>query len=1226
MNDPSGPPMMNIKNFLHHFIGLITGLFFLILTGCGSPFGSHEKTTRSSTSPQITDKDLQGMMQQVIGKTPIEETPVTTDGVQVVIQQGHTGIIQAVAMSPDGRYAVSGGMDETAKLWDLASGQEIQSFSGFGMMGPRHLAFSDDSHTVVVADMQTVKVFDVSTGRELRTVEPFIVERLAISGNGEWMAVSGRHLQRNKSRRTLEVIHLVTGQTAPPLPDSEDHSPLVINRNGRLLVTQRTEDDGELVLWDLAAQRPIRELGDSSEIWLAALSPDGTILATQDLDDGTLTVRNIQTGEILYTKDAPDPDNPGGISMTFSPDGRLLALSFFSRPAQILEARSGEVQTEMIATAINFSPDNRQLIIGKPPNGAPILVDQESGKETLISRGTSAVQEFSLTADGHTLIVGMSDGSAKIWNLITGEITGVIEGPSPFASVSVMPNGKLLATGGLHGAVSIWNIASRQLVKQLRPDDPLQQDDPSQFQSAIVRFTPDGLALAVGMGTEVRLWDTHTWEPRWDDTVPLKGWTIGSLVTPSPDSPKGIQQMSFSPDGRLLAISTSGFAGVWDSQTGDDLYAIGGGGMRSLLDLAFSSGGGNSKPAINNPLDLHNQLVGVRDIKTLAFSPNGTLLFSVGMMGKQFWETGSGRQIPLTLPSLGASPDPKQVVKGFEVNMSKGGAFRPDGKMVAYSHGRGIKFLDLKTRREHSPLSGHTSDLTDLAYSPDGRFLISGAKDGAIRLWDGHTGKEHVSLLAIGRDDYVAVTPDQYYRISKHGIKGVAFRVDGTLYPFDQFDLRFNRPDIILDRLGQASPRLIHSYRQAYEKRLRKMGLTQERLGTDMHLPEVEIINRNVPASVTTPTLSLHIKARDTAYPLDRLNVYVNDVPVHGTAGLPFSNQNTAMDERELTIPLVSGRNKIQVSVMNQQGTESLRQTVYTIYSAATIPQDLYVVAIGVSQYKNPAYDLRFAAKDAQDVIQAYQATHHPWSNIHVLPLTNDLATREEILKAKNWLMQSQVHDLVIVFAAGHGMTDEAANYYFGTYDIDADNPAGNGLPYEEFEFLLDGIPALKKVLLLDTCFSGEIENDAPVLLKETQPNVKQTGQVTMRAFKPIRGISLVPDTGSEGTVERLSPDVIRFQQDWFADLRRGTGAAVISSSSGNEYSLEGPQWGNGVFTYALLQGLKNRQADANTDQRITVSELQSFVIDQVRELTQGGQNPTVRHQNLEYDFAVYAF
>jgi uncharacterized caspase-like protein len=103
-----------------------------------------------------------------------------------------------------------------------------------------------------------------------------------------------------------------------------------------------------------------------------------------------------------------------------------------------------------------------------------------------------------------------------------------------------------------------------------------------------------------------------------------------------------------------------------------------------------------------------------------------------------------------------------------------------------------------------------------------------------------------------------------------------------------------------------------------------------------------------------------------------------------------------------------------------------------------------------------------------------------------------------------------------------------------------------------------------------------------------------------------------------------LSAAMLRFQQDWFADLRRGTGAAVISSSSGSEYSLEGEQWRNGVFTYAVLQGLKNGMADANKDRIITVSELQAYVIDQVRALTRGGQNPTVRRENLEYDFAVY--
>lgn len=140
-----------------------------------------------------------------------------------------------------------------------------------------------------------------------------------------------------------------------------------------------------------------------------------------------------------------------------------------------------------------------------------------------------------------------------------------------------------------------------------------------------------------------------------------------------------------------------------------------------------------------------------------------------------------------------------------------------------------------------------------------------------------------------------------------------------------------------------------------------------------------------------------------------------------------------------------------------------------------------------------------------------------------------------------------------------------------------------------------------------------------------------RAGSITVRAFKAARGVSVIPDEGSVQSITSdpagttyLSTQMLRFQQDWFADLRRGTGAAVISSSSGNEYSLEGEQWKNGVFTYALLNGLKNHEADANKDRTVTVSELQGYVIDQVRKLTEGGQNPTVRRENLEYDFAVY--
>jgi uncharacterized caspase-like protein len=92
--------------------------------------------------------------------------------------------------------------------------------------------------------------------------------------------------------------------------------------------------------------------------------------------------------------------------------------------------------------------------------------------------------------------------------------------------------------------------------------------------------------------------------------------------------------------------------------------------------------------------------------------------------------------------------------------------------------------------------------------------------------------------------------------------------------------------------------------------------------------------------------------------------------------------------------------------------------------------------------------------------------------------------------------------------------------------------------------------------------------------------------------------------------------------QELFADLRRGTGAVVIASAGGAEFALESEKWKNGVFTHAVLRGLKG-EADRNKDGRVQVSELRDFVEPVVRRLTAGRQVPTTRRENLALDFAV---
>src|SRR5690606_16365913 len=91
-----------------------------------------------------------------------------------------------------------------------------------------------------------------------------------------------------------------------------------------------------------------------------------------------------------------------------------------------------------------------------------------------------------------------------------------------------------------------------------------------------------------------------------------------------------------------------------------------------------------------------------------------------------------------------------------------------------------------------------------------------------------------------------------------------------------------------------------------------------------------------------------------------------------------------------------------------------------------------------------------------------------------------------------------------------------------------------------------------------------------------------------------------------------------------FTDLRRGTGATIISSAGGAEFAMESDEWKNGLFTYCLLHGLKDKAADTNRDGQIMLSELQTYLRKEVTELSSGVQQPTSRIENLSMDFRIW--
>ncbi len=1278
---------------------LATALYTAALALCAA----HVALSQTPQLPRIPSaNEMWRRLQEMSGKVPLAEG-TTAGGIQVVFQTGHAGIVSSVAMSADGRHALSSSWDETAKLWDVASGQELRTITGLDMTGAS-VAFVSGAGKMIVHGYTGARLIDLATGRTLREIGG-IGAGSAISADARFAAVrlmrdeAGRRSVTLEQKSVLSIIDLAHDLEPATLTLRGEAVPLAVSNDGQTVVVRRLDsvsvlrmnDDArwQVEVWDVAANKlrsKLKSADGGVESLSQSLSPDGQLLAVSGLGK----VRLYSTAHGEQQLELPTGDALSAASVLFSPDGRLLASYAYtgdpSRPGvHIWEIPSGRSVTSFDASAVNFSADSRMLIVGRESGGAPALRELESGKESPLTGGISAVVDLAVIADGNSVVAATELGGLRHWDIRTGQLLRTFDCPGGTGtrSVSASSSGPWLAASCNDGGVYVWNTQSGALLRTLNSPAPGKYG-----VMAIARFDPAGRRVAFSVNEQIAVWDVlegrelrHLTLPRNDSSLlegtgSLEGATeevrsqyaeqlerYGMTAQQEAEWRHGVRAFAFHPGGRYVAVAKMD-ASTWlvDTDTGQVVrrfqrgtpaqpspaprqpeaaqsamlqQLLGGRGLsrrqKKAIEEAMRSAGaqGNAANAVmlRRPDDLLDEF---DMVASLAFTPDGRQLLTLGTRGERTWDVESGSPIERPDPATVAGLDPSEPFGSFGVpidfDRSGGLAVSADGQLAARGYGNRVKIRDIASDQEIVQLAGHTSDVTSIVYAASARLLVSGSRDGTLRIWSVPQRRELVQLIALGPADYVAVTPDQYYRASKRHIGGVAFRVNQQLFPFEQFDLRFNRPDIVLERLGSTPPEIVQGYRAAYQRRVRKMGFTEQILSGEFHLPEVALAGASVPTTTDAASLKLLVRASDADFALDRVNVFVNDVPVYGTAGMKISDPQAHTYAQEVEVPLVPGRNKIQVSVLNAQGTESLKQTAYTTSTANPGTPDVYVLAIGVSRYRNAAYNLRFAAKDAADLIAAYRESGGAGA-VHVLDLSNEKATRTGIREARDWLAKARVNDLVVVFAAGHGMTDARQDYFFGTHDIDPGRPEQSGLPYEDFEALLDGIRAMRKVLLIDTCFSGEIDKDEAIVVAGAKAG--EEGTVSMRAFKVARGVNVVaddsaPSNPADPASAALPGDVLRFQQELFADLRRGTGAVVISSASGNEYALEGEQWSNGVFTYALLNGLKNSRADANQDRTITVSELQAYVIDEVRTLTAGGQNPTVRRENLDYDFVVF--
>jgi len=497
-------------------------------------------------------------------------------------------------------------------------------------------------------------------------------------------------------------------------------------------------------------------------------------------------------------------------------------------------------------------------------------------------------------------------------------------------------------------------------------------------------------------------------------------------------------------------------------------------------------------------------------------------------------------------------------------------------------------------------------NITHVSVKSNGKIGVT-LLSGQFILMNPKTGVNEVLLVSNG-DNYIFKTDENFYKVSKEGLDLVTYRIGNKAFPFEQFDAIFNRPDLVLKKLNSKDNSLISLYKKAHEKRLKKLGLSPTTHISLQSIPTCAINNINdIPSFTESNTIDLSYKFGDSQS-LQSYNIWVNNVPIYGKKGKSISGKKTYSNSEK--IELVYGVNKIQIASRNKDGYESLIETFFIDKTGIKPAKNLYLITIGTSSYKDNNFNLSYPVKDGKDLLALMSDnSKKSYDAVITKSLFDEEVTIENVASLKTFLSQTTVNDVVILFVAGHGVLDANFDYYFGTYDMDFNSPKERGLAYDDLESVLDGIKAKRKILIMDTCHSGEIDEEEVFFSEEDE---EQEEDISFRS------------AGSAIKTDETKPSASKMMNLLFNDLRKGTGATVISSAGGTEYAMESDEWKNGLFTYCMLMGLKNGKADLDNDGAINLIELQTYVTEKVKGLSHGKQIPNTRIQNLELDFKIW--
>jgi RNA polymerase sigma factor (sigma-70 family) len=512
---------------------------------------------------------------------------------------------------------------------------------------------------------------------------------------------------------------------------------LSVSADGKLaVVASAGHMHGALRVFDLTTGRARdgERSGHADEA--VALSADGRTLAIKE--NNAVTLRDAASGKELCKIALPDA-NPRTLTgwLAFSPDGKALAVTSRGETIHLLDVEQGKVIRSFAhketVFAVAFSPDGQLLAGGGYDSEGGTyfgrLWEVATGKELRrFSCGKGGIRTLAFAPDGKTLAGGGDDGRMRLWDVETGKEQRAFPADGyRIRSVAFAPDGKTVAAAG--DAIRLYDPATGE--ERLHIDR----------KALGLHFSADGKVLTGAVSGTIHRWDAASGRP----------------LTPQDGGESAVDQVLVTADGRrIVTRGQDGDAHLWDARTAAHLRRLNASWQRGIALspdgrlLAWPTADESVKfpdteernaiytgsrirlydIAADRFLDRFPGFKG--DANELTFTPDGKALVTVEHRDGtvRVWNVATGKEVR----SFRVVRE-DETKKRYYVWRS---ALSPDGRTLAVSYQRpdnttaligthAVRLWDVTTGKELHDLPGHFYYVDGLAFSPDGRFLVTGS-------------------------------------------------------------------------------------------------------------------------------------------------------------------------------------------------------------------------------------------------------------------------------------------------------------------------------------------------------------------------------------------------------------------------------------------------------------------------------------------------------------------